>query len=214
MSSSRRISSPAVFSLPPSYAVVSRQPDLSRYSELVESLSPPERAFIANQTRLLNSGADGFRYADAKAVTSNVSSNDPDLEHLQRQVDDAERQNRQATNPQGNAKANVWRIFLTMVVLLALPAVFTALAAIPSSFPYSDKCSDKRQAKVKGTAIYFGIALGWLLVWSLLRTWKHKGRNRPRGPRAKSSVFWTCFIWIGYCVVVAFIWVRNVCMWL
>ena len=214
MSPSRRTSSLAASSLLPSYAAVSRQSGPPTYSEHVDSLSPPERAFIANQARLLDNGDGTVRYADAKASTSKASSNDLDIERSQRLVDNAERRNRQASNPQGNPTANAWRVFLTMVVLFALPAVFAALAAIPNSFPYSHKCSDKRQAKVKGTAIYFGIALGWLLFWSLLRTWKHKSRNRPRGPRAMFSIFWTWFIWIGYCVVVAFVWVKNVCMWL
>ena len=174
------------------------------------SLPPPERAFIADQARLLSN--HDIRHPNAKAAVRNATSNNANIERVQGLVDDAESRHRQAPNPQRNPRANAVANFFTVVVLFALVPVFTVLAAVPHSFPYSHKCPGKRQASVKGTAVYFGTALGWLLVWSLLRGWKHRGRSRAKGAGAVFSIFLTVFTWVGYCVVVALIWVKKVCM--
>ncbi len=212
MSIALRDSLLATSSLLPSFATAARQSNPPTYAEHLDSLTEPERAFIVDQARLL--GNVGSGNSKQKTTTSEAISHDPDIERLQRLVDDAARRHHTTANQQTAPTANGWRILLTIVVLFALPAVFAALAAITTNFPYSSECNGRRQAKVQGTATYFGIAVGWLLVWSLLRTWKHKSRNKPSGPGAKFSVFWTFFIWIGYCVAVAYIWVKSVCMWL
>ena len=198
-------------SLLPSYAAATRQSNPPSYAQHVDSLSPPERAFIADQITLLSN--NNIRHPNVKASVRNAGSNNADIARVQGLVDDAESRHRQAPNAQRNPRANgFWRIFFTVVVLFALIPVFTVLAAVPHSFPYSHKCPGKRQARVKGTAVYFGTALGWLLVWSLLRGWKHKGRNRAKGAGAVFSIILTVFTWVGFCVVMALIWVKKVCL--
>ena len=195
----------------PTYTAATRQSTLPTYEQHVDSLSPPERAFIAGQTRLLNGIRD--QNPDRKPSHSEVTSYDRDIERLQGLTKGTERPDQPAATPPRPPTANAWRIFFTIVILVAMPAAFATLAGIASDFPYASRCSGRRRATVKGTAIYFGIAVGWLAAWTLMRWWKHSHRLRhARGSTRGFSVFWTCFIWIGYCVVVGYIWSKNVCM--
>ena len=194
--------SSASFSWPlPTYNAATASSTLPTYDE---SLTAPERAFIADQTRLFNHVGGAIDTKPELESTREVSGN---------ANRDPERGQAPATpRPQANA-ADGWLIFLSVVLLFGLPAVFSSIAVHIGDMPYSQKsrCDGLREPVPKQLAIIFGIVFGWLFGWLTIRIWRCRRKSRAAAPGRGVSVFLTVIITFGYCTFVAEILRKKVC---
>jgi hypothetical protein len=154
----------------PSYNATARDSTPPTYSE---TLSAPDRAFIAQQSRLL----EGIKEEEPPHALPYppARSNEWDIERLE-QINLLAQQVIEANQPPPPmTRRNKWLTWLLILLVFALPFSIGAAHAMAQSLEYQGRDGTGCGKPTPMTSgIYFAISLPWLIVWMIQRTLRFK----------------------------------------